>query len=81
MVAFSLLPHAEFGRNDHREDALNFSCNTYAVTIFQGNMSDLLFYLTMALWLRNCNSETKSTMTYLLVTPTVYTGYNVFSNT
>ena len=49
MIAFSLLPHAEFGRNDHREDALNFSGNTYAVTIFQGNMSDLLFYLTIAL--------------------------------
>ena len=42
MVAISLLPHAEFGRNGHREYAFPFSCYTYAVTIFQGNMSDLL---------------------------------------
>ena len=49
MAVFSLLPYVEFGRNDHREDALNLSCYTYAVTIFQCNMSDLLFYLTMAL--------------------------------
>ena len=49
MVAISLLPHAEIGRNDHREDALPFSFYTYAVTIFQGNMSDLLFYLIMTL--------------------------------
>ena len=25
MVVVSVLPHAEFGRNDHREDALHFS--------------------------------------------------------
>ena len=46
MVAISLLSHAEFGLNDHHEDAVPFSCYIYAVTIFQGNMSDLLFYLT-----------------------------------
>ena len=42
MIAISLLSHTEFGLNDHREDANPFSCYTYAVTIFQGNMSDLL---------------------------------------
>ena len=46
MVAISLLSHAEFGLNDHRENAVPFSCYNYAVTIFQGDMSDLLFYLT-----------------------------------
>ena len=56
MVAISLLSHAEFGLNDHHEDAVPFSCYTYAVTIFQGNMSDLLFYLTITLRLRHCNS-------------------------
>ena len=56
MIAISLLSHTEFGLNDHREDANPFSCYTYAVTIFQGNMSDLLFYLTITLRLRHCNS-------------------------
>ena len=46
MIAISLLSQTEFGLNDHREDAVPFSCYTYAVMIFQGNMSDLLFYLT-----------------------------------
>ena len=48
MVAISLLSHAEFGLNDHHEDAVPFSCYIYAVTIFQGNMSAVSYtHLTL----------------------------------
>ena len=66
MIAISLLSHTEFGLNDHREDANPFSCYTYAVTIFQGNMSDLLFYLTTYLSGVNLSGRTVLRYDYVI---------------